>query len=388
MRRRAEHALQRSEEKFAAAFRSNPCAMAITLFDEGTIVDVNDVCVRQSGYAREELIGSNSDELGFWVDPVRARERHRRARGARPRRDPRSAVAQEGRPGGHGALFSRHARGRRRALRALGRRGHHRAQAGRGHAPRRPPRAARLDLRPERRAASSSIFTPRIPSGSPRRRKSFLGKHMKEVLPPDVADGLLLCFDRAMRSDDTATLEYSLPVTGEVRFFEARVVRCDVDKVLAIVRDITERRRAERQARATARRARARRPRDDAGGADRIAGARNQPAARGHHDQRAGGDAPDRRAGSRPRRAARRARRHRLGQPARRRGRAPPAHAPAQGHVRVRAGRPQRQHRRGHQGAAGRHPGARHYARRRADAAICHACSATASSCSRSRSTC
>ena len=30
-RRRAERALQRSEEKFAAAFRSNPCAMAITL---------------------------------------------------------------------------------------------------------------------------------------------------------------------------------------------------------------------------------------------------------------------------------------------------------------------------------------------------------------------
>ena len=49
VRRRAEDALQRSEEKFAAAFRSNPCAMAITLFDPGTIVDVNDVCVRQSG---------------------------------------------------------------------------------------------------------------------------------------------------------------------------------------------------------------------------------------------------------------------------------------------------------------------------------------------------
>ena len=52
-----------------------------------------------------------------------------------------------------------------------------------------------------------------------------------------------------MRSDDTATLEDSLPALGEVRFFEARVVRCDVDQVLAIVRDITERRRAEQQAR-------------------------------------------------------------------------------------------------------------------------------------------
>ena len=138
----------------------------------GTIIDVNDVCVRQSGYSRAEFIGTDSDQLGILGRSVRACERHRRTRGARPGRDPRSAVAQEGRPGGHGALLRRHTRSRRRALRALGRRGHHGAQAGRGHAPRRPPGAAGLDLRHERRAASSSIFTPRIASVSPRRRKS------------------------------------------------------------------------------------------------------------------------------------------------------------------------------------------------------------------------
>ncbi len=79
--------------------------------------------------------------------------------------------------------------------------------------------------------------------------ETFLGKRMNEVLPPDIADGLLRCFDRAMSFDDTATLEYSLSSPGEVRFYEARVVRCDTDKVLSIVRDITERRRAELQAR-------------------------------------------------------------------------------------------------------------------------------------------
>ena len=79
--------------------------------------------------------------------------------------------------------------------------------------------------------------------------ETFLGKRMHDVLPPDIADGLLRCFERAMSSEDTATLEYSLASLGEVRFFEARVVRCDTDKVLSIVRDITERRRAELQAR-------------------------------------------------------------------------------------------------------------------------------------------
>ena len=67
-RRRAENALQRSEEKFAAAFRSNPCAMAITLLENGHILDVNDVCIRQSGYRSEELIGKTAEALGIWAD--------------------------------------------------------------------------------------------------------------------------------------------------------------------------------------------------------------------------------------------------------------------------------------------------------------------------------
>ncbi len=45
--------------------------------------------------------------------------------------------------------------------------------------------------------------------------ESFLGKRMQEVLPPDIADGLLRCFERAMSSDDTATLEYSLPARAK-----------------------------------------------------------------------------------------------------------------------------------------------------------------------------
>ena len=77
----------------------------------------------------------------------------------------------------------------------------------------------------------------------------FMGKHIREILPPDVAEALVKCFGRAMVSEDTATIEYSIGSPDDLSFFEARVVRCDVDKVLAIVRDITERRRAERQAR-------------------------------------------------------------------------------------------------------------------------------------------
>jgi C4-dicarboxylate-specific signal transduction histidine kinase len=53
-----------------------------------------------------------------------------------------------------------------------------------------------------------------------------------------------------MRSDEAATFEYSMTDNGEMRFYEARVVRCDRDKFLSIIRDITERTRAENEARA------------------------------------------------------------------------------------------------------------------------------------------
>jgi PAS domain S-box-containing protein len=79
--------------------------------------------------------------------------------------------------------------------------------------------------------------------------EAFLGRHMKDVLPPDVAAGLLGCFERATSSDEPSTFEYSLPLRGQIHYYEARVVRCETDKVLSIVRDITERKRAEQEAR-------------------------------------------------------------------------------------------------------------------------------------------
>jgi len=77
------------------------------------------------------------------------------------------------------------------------------------------------------------------------------GKHIRDLLPPDVASGLERCCAEAATSDEAATFEYAAPANGdrEMRFYEARVVRCDRDKFLSIIRDITERTRAENEVR-------------------------------------------------------------------------------------------------------------------------------------------
>lgn len=62
--------LQASEEKFARAFQGSPALMALSNIDDGCIIDVNAAFVRTLGYAREELIGRTSLELGLFVNPA------------------------------------------------------------------------------------------------------------------------------------------------------------------------------------------------------------------------------------------------------------------------------------------------------------------------------
>jgi signal transduction histidine kinase len=75
--------------------------------------------------------------------------------------------------------------------------------------------------------------------------EKFLGRHMSEVLPPELLALLTPLFDRMKTSDEPAVAEYSVPILGVPRHYEARIVRVDKDRILSIVRDVTERRQAE-----------------------------------------------------------------------------------------------------------------------------------------------
>ncbi len=61
--------LKLSEEKFFKTFHASAALMAISTFDEGRIVDVNETLLATLGYRREELIGRTSVELQLLPDP-------------------------------------------------------------------------------------------------------------------------------------------------------------------------------------------------------------------------------------------------------------------------------------------------------------------------------
>jgi PAS domain S-box-containing protein len=77
--------------------------------------------------------------------------------------------------------------------------------------------------------------------------ESFLGKNMRDVLPPWLAEEFASCFERALRTGVTQVCEYTLPVEAQQRHYEARIVCCDGDKVLTVVRNVTAHRLAEAQ---------------------------------------------------------------------------------------------------------------------------------------------
>lgn len=79
----------------------------------------------------------------------------------------------------------------------------------------------------------------------------FLGKSIFEVLPNDVAEKTLQTIHAVLETRDIQRIEYCLELEGTLHDYEARIVAFTEDEVLAIVRDISDRKQAETQLRAS-----------------------------------------------------------------------------------------------------------------------------------------
>jgi len=76
-----------------------------------------------------------------------------------------------------------------------------------------------------------------------------VGKHVSEVLPRDIAERMLEQVEVALRIRQVRSVEYELIRFGQVQHYEARLVATGPSEVLGLVRDISERKRAEEQIR-------------------------------------------------------------------------------------------------------------------------------------------
>ena len=64
----AAEALRLSEERYRSVFETTPDAVIITQVSDGVILDVNQSFLDSAGFARNEVIGRTTRELGIWVN--------------------------------------------------------------------------------------------------------------------------------------------------------------------------------------------------------------------------------------------------------------------------------------------------------------------------------
>jgi PAS domain S-box-containing protein len=117
-------------------------------------------------------------------------------------------------------------------------------------------RASEAELRALVEAMTDLIFVfdsegrylkvaPTNPSLLYRPSEEILGRTLHEVLPREQADGFLSAVGRALETQESVNYEYDLQIRDRRMWFEATVSPMLEDSVVAVVRDVTERKRAE-----------------------------------------------------------------------------------------------------------------------------------------------
>ncbi|MCG8417189.1 MAG: histidine kinase [Proteobacteria bacterium] len=82
--------------------------------------------------------------------------------------------------------------------------------------------------------------------------KELEGARIADVMPPDVAKAFLDMIQEVLEVREARLLEYDLPSVDGLHAYEARIVPSGAAEVLTIVRDVTERKRMDKELRAAA----------------------------------------------------------------------------------------------------------------------------------------
>jgi len=78
--------------------------------------------------------------------------------------------------------------------------------------------------------------------------RTHLGRRVQDLLPPGASEAFLGALREAARTNArTAPIEFECRAEGETRCYEARVVPLYDTHLMAIIRDITERKRANEE---------------------------------------------------------------------------------------------------------------------------------------------
>jgi len=73
-----------------------------------------------------------------------------------------------------------------------------------------------------------------------RPKEDLIGKNIKDILPPAIADLLYSSLQKAYTENSLQVAEYPMTIDDNEMFFEARIVKFSENRLMAVVRDITK----------------------------------------------------------------------------------------------------------------------------------------------------
>ncbi|MFK7848873.1 MAG: PAS domain S-box protein [Rhodothermales bacterium] len=77
-------------------------------------------------------------------------------------------------------------------------------------------------------------------------RENIIGSNILDMPDPDLAEKASKMLQKTVRTQTLQVLEYTLEIENETRFFEARFAPAGAENVLIVIRDITDRNRAQK----------------------------------------------------------------------------------------------------------------------------------------------
>lgn len=96
------------------------------------------------------------------------------------------------------------------------------------------------------RLSRTGVFLDIVPArGFEYINLALIGRNITELLPADLAEQYLRLIQQALDTGTIQVWEYTLTLTGSIRCQEVRIAICGEDEVLAIVRDVTDRKQIE-----------------------------------------------------------------------------------------------------------------------------------------------
>ncbi len=229
-RRNTEAALRSSEERFRKVFNNSYIAIAIVTLEGGTFLEANPAFWELSGLQPEKALGSTSLELDLWDEPHERSEFVRDLLEKHSLQNVHVEFKRENQPNRISVAFYEliniedqlcilcmfyDVTEQRQIERAL------------------------KDNEERMRAILSSIpdmifeissdgilldFMASAEIAPLMQPSEFLGRNIKEVFPPVIADQTFFALERTLATGQLHAFEYELSPAGEVQYFEARIM--------------------------------------------------------------------------------------------------------------------------------------------------------------------